>query len=1219
MSDATPLWRSMNGLAAWFNAQGGLLQSGAWLGALIALTMAIFGTAVGKSSISTGVIGTWFFFMCSMGMTGTANVVNVYTGTVTTVANVPALALVPASIFSNAAYKVFTTMETAFSSTTGSYMSVSTNGFVGPLDLLLTLRSNNFPSSHPALQRTLVQVISDCGIDTASTATPSVSMKDTLDILTWLKTYGKLSGITNVYSELDVSGKGTIYSCNDALIYLDAQYNSLASGNSDMIAFINANSGKTNPASATGNWGSTAITNSFDTLLGGITSVTQNSIQFTKNALVSSTVAGTIDCLGNSGLMTSPDTCATSALVLSDGKERWKTDAVMNGSGFVKIIFTSMGFLQVLFFALFPFIALYGLIVINKTVSVFGGYVLFGIWSQSWMLVVAPIQSYIQNSVIDELTRAVGSSGGLTLANQSSVYTVLSDKLAVASDMMANSQMLSLALLSGSIYALSGLVGKSSGSQHMDSGLIQRRIGDGSALTSGGTVMTMNTMSNNDGSSLVVGTRTGASSVGLGASNVTTLFAGSSSGTDHSISAEQSQTEDRMKQELAKWGYLKEESAAISKSVSNTLGYQGSINSSIGSGFIKALRSSAGKGGVPLTAQQEKMAGEMFSAAQSTAVNKLVSSDKSFWSKLNSTNPDEKSEAYQKVADVAMDSLDAIGTGASIASIGMSGGASTPVAVGAIAGIKAMKGIATGMIKGQIKEHFKAEAKDAAKTALANGATSTLRNLTSGFGEAVAGGVGAVATAAHQEVFKKDNGVAAKRGLGRDSSDSASVSAALRKTVGDSFKFGYSESASQSYVQTAAVNKDVAGLARSVENGYGDQSGKDMREGLAFNKSVLTTNGQFSARNIKAAEMKTKDVMSGYVFNSTTSGVSSDEVRTGVSNALFQQFLTNKVQTSFNSSYPQSAGSDLIQKTPHLKTPDTDPTTQGRYGPAKTRASGTPTPVKNSYLVDARNGEVSNVPDDKTIVQKVNGAINGVKSLFTSGKPSDSTSTSVETTATTPGEKRVINPNKASSKVVSYPPASASTRNSTSSQVKNSSTLDPLNTANYVFEQQPATDFAHLPPLVNQTSADREKFISGGAGRIKGVIDAASRKQEGEFAKSANPNATLANWKISGQYSNGAADQQSLVNDAVVTALGVGLVASAAGGIAEILGQGGGKGQPAKGNPYSTSTPGTATGAGAVGSPNTGSSDTNGPPKRVPVNPNTFKNRSQVPRFKRNR
>lgn len=74
MSDATPLWRSMNGLAAWFNAQGGLLQSGAWLGALIALTMAIFGTAVGKSSISTGVIGTWFFFMCSMGMTGTANV-----------------------------------------------------------------------------------------------------------------------------------------------------------------------------------------------------------------------------------------------------------------------------------------------------------------------------------------------------------------------------------------------------------------------------------------------------------------------------------------------------------------------------------------------------------------------------------------------------------------------------------------------------------------------------------------------------------------------------------------------------------------------------------------------------------------------------------------------------------------------------------------------------------------------------------------------------------------------------------------------------------------------------------------------------------------------------------------------------------------------------------------------------------------------------------------
>lgn len=1136
-----------------------------------------------------------------------ANVVNVYTGTVTTVANVPALALVPASIFSNAAYKVFTTMETAFSSTTGSYMSVSTNGFVGPLDLLLTLRSNNFPSSHPALQRTLVQVISDCGIDPASTTTPPVSMKDALDILTWLKTYGKLSGITNVYSELDVSGKGTIYSCNDALIYLDTQYNTLASGNTDMITFLNANSGKTNPASSTGNWGSTAISNSFDTLLGGITSVSQTSIQFTKNALVSSTVAGTIDCLGNSGLMTSPDTCATSALVMSDGKERWKTDAVMNGSGFIKIMFTSMGFLQVLFFALFPFIALYGLIVINKTVSVFGGYILFGIWSQSWMLVVAPIQSYIQNSVIDELTRVVGSSGGMTMANQSSVYTILSDKLAIASDMMANSQMLSLALLSGSIYALSGLVGKSSGSQHMDSGLIQRKMGDGSSLTSGGTVMSMNTMANNDGSSMVVGTRTGASNLALGASNVTSLSAGSSSGTDHSISAEQSQTEDRMKQELAKWGYSKEESAAISKSVSNTLGYQGSINSSMGSGFIKALRSSAGKGGVPLTAQQEKMAGQMFSAAQSTAVTKLVSSDKSFWSKLNSTNSEEKSEAYQQVADVAMDSLDAIGTGASIASIGMTAGASTPVAVGAIAGIRAMKGTASGIVKGQIKEHFKAEAKDTAKTALANGATSTLRNLTSGFGEAVAGGVGAVATAAHQEVFKKDNGVAAKRGLGRDSSDSASVSAALRKTVGDSFKYGFSESASQSYVQTAAVNKDLAGLAKSVENGYGDQSGKEMREALAFNKSVLTTNGQFSAGNIKAAEMKTKDVMSGYVFSSTTPGVSSDDVRTGVSNALFQQFLTNKVQTSFNSPHPQSAGSDLMQEMPHLKTPDTVPAAQGGHGPGKARATGTTTPAKKPYLVDARNGEVSNVPDDKTIVQKVDGAIDSIKSLFTGEKPAEQVAAPAPTAVTGPGGRRTVNPNKATPKTASSPAAAMSTGNSPGNQVDSPSALDPANPANYAFDQQPATDFSRLPSFVNQTSADREKFVGSGAGRIKGVVDAASRKQEGDLAKSANPNATLANWNVSGQYSDGAAGQQSLVNDAVVTALGVRLAASAVGGIAEILGQGGSKSPTTKGNPSSTTAPGAP------------STSTPGAPSRTPVNQNTVGNRSQVPRFRRGR
>ena len=40
-SDNVGIWRALNGLAAWFNSSGPLLQGAAWLGALIILAMAI--------------------------------------------------------------------------------------------------------------------------------------------------------------------------------------------------------------------------------------------------------------------------------------------------------------------------------------------------------------------------------------------------------------------------------------------------------------------------------------------------------------------------------------------------------------------------------------------------------------------------------------------------------------------------------------------------------------------------------------------------------------------------------------------------------------------------------------------------------------------------------------------------------------------------------------------------------------------------------------------------------------------------------------------------------------------------------------------------------------------------------------------------------------------------------------------------------------------------
>ena len=73
-TDNTAIWRATNGLAAWFNASGTLIQGAAWLGSLILLATILFGAAVRKQVMSTGAIGAWFFFMTTMGLTGQASI-----------------------------------------------------------------------------------------------------------------------------------------------------------------------------------------------------------------------------------------------------------------------------------------------------------------------------------------------------------------------------------------------------------------------------------------------------------------------------------------------------------------------------------------------------------------------------------------------------------------------------------------------------------------------------------------------------------------------------------------------------------------------------------------------------------------------------------------------------------------------------------------------------------------------------------------------------------------------------------------------------------------------------------------------------------------------------------------------------------------------------------------------------------------------------------------
>lgn len=921
-SDNVGIWRSLNGLAAWFNESGQLLQAAALLGSLVLLAAFLYGAAVKDSKASPGMLGAWFFFMSMLGLTGQANVYNIYTNQVVVVQNVPALALVPASIFSKAGFKVFTSMDTAFQGVNGSYMSVSQFGFIGPLELLLSLRSPKMAAGSPALTQTLTQVVHDCALDPNATgATPPMS-KD-LDMLNWLTLYGRSSGLTRVYTESDPTGNGTTIACKNgpgdpqvniegalysgALDYVNRKYEIMASGSSEMLKFVNAETTRRNPQDSKGLWGTAGLQGSYDMLIGSAIGMTQNAVQFTKNALVASTITYTMDCLSQSAAITTPENCATGALALGDSMEKWKTEAAMSGSGFLKTMFTSMGVLQALFFALFPIIAIYALIVPMKTAKVFGGYIFFGMWCQSWLLVVAPIQSFIQTSIVDDMTKMIGSAGGMTLANSMSVYQLLSTKLAIAGDIMASSQMLSLALLSGSMVALSSLAGRWSGERHMDTSKVQLDAAKGAPLVEMKGMNSVGSMADSNGQMSSLNTKFGAGSYSLQSSYIQNSSKGHSN--DSSWSHDKSRAKESAFQEqlMSKFGMSKDQAA----SVTQTMTAADSLNASVGTGVAKAL-GVAGGGllsklkGAPLNAQETAKLDSAVASSQEKAITQLAAKDAGFIDKLRGkAGADAQADAVGTVVDVA---------GGILASAMVAGEVMTGVGTMAAPATAAGMAAATQVAKQSLMSRIKSGAKDVAVATAANAAANVAVPKGPGgveaFAKAIAGDTKALFQASVSDQMDSKNTSSSKKSLSKDHSFSASDVDKLGESWRASTTQSSTRSDSSGQTHTASVSLDKEQIMRAGLTGVGGISGSELQRRAAANTAMLQSTG--SPAKVAAAWADVNMATMGRTAQDFGGGAQGQALSNYERNVLFEHFLTGQV----NGSMMNSASGAMLGGTP---------------------------------------------------------------------------------------------------------------------------------------------------------------------------------------------------------------------------------------------------------------------------------------------------------------
>lgn len=388
---------------------------------------------------------------------------------VTPIDNVPLIFALPASIFSGVNHDIFRAIDTAYQSTTGSTMAVSENGFVTPLKLMLSMRGG-LQQVAPEAYQSWFNYIGSCLYNTAST---TGGMSQSADVATFLTQNGKDGGFVKVFLRQSGSGiaavqDGVVVTCAEAKTLLDLRMDALfASGtganpSSDVDRLINQNMGEANRNSVNGRWSwSDAMTaaNGFQLEVGASA---QSAQQYMKNSLMRSVVVDAFGCAANYLSAADQMLCTQS---MHDSMEQYKVDAAGRGSWFSNMMLPAMTILQLLFFAFSVVAFLYGIIRGAGAVSFIGKYFLFGAWVFSWLPFVAIINAFINWMVVDKMR--MSSLQALTIENYDSYFSGLQSSLALASDLLAATPLITLGFMTGSMFALSSFAQRLSNNDYM--------------------------------------------------------------------------------------------------------------------------------------------------------------------------------------------------------------------------------------------------------------------------------------------------------------------------------------------------------------------------------------------------------------------------------------------------------------------------------------------------------------------------------------------------------------------------------------------------------------------------------------------------------------------------------------------------------------------------------------------------------------------------------
>ena len=443
----------------------------------------------------------FLFFFAGVNVKTTVQIEDIFTGVVSSVSNVPMFVAAPAGIISAAANGITTRIETAFTvpapGSSFTSLSLGTEGFENPLKLLMALRCNsgsglaekNCPSrSFPYVTRSLQLFLLYCA-QPNSNFTPT-GFENAPNVVSYLTSLPGISGLTTYYSNSYPQGVGMDCATAASNIQNDVN-NLLVSPNSNTINnliyqnMISTEPGQANPATW-GKWGMSDVTNSFNSIMNGSSSqmVAQGAQAYMINQMFEDSLDNTFKCSSSTGTVNDFNVCIE-GIMQRDALEKMKVDDSAAGSIFSRTMFPAMNLLLMLFYGFSPLVALVAMMMAGggQGFKVVGSYFLFGAWVQSWTPVAAIIDYYMQMLAGQAAYAAGLTAPGLTITNEHMFYDALGMKIALGANMLAATPMLTMALISGSMFAMTGTVSAITGKDKTDEGLAAPALAQGNAVT----------------------------------------------------------------------------------------------------------------------------------------------------------------------------------------------------------------------------------------------------------------------------------------------------------------------------------------------------------------------------------------------------------------------------------------------------------------------------------------------------------------------------------------------------------------------------------------------------------------------------------------------------------------------------------------------------------------------------------------------------------------